>query len=34
LRRFRSFLELRSYFPNEEGDTSTAVVLRRRRPRR
>jgi hypothetical protein len=27
LRRSRSFLELWSYFPNQEGDTFTAVEL-------
>jgi hypothetical protein len=30
----RSFLELWSYFPNQEGDTFTAVELRRRQSRR
>jgi hypothetical protein len=32
--RSRSFFEFRSYFPNQEGDTFTAVELRRRRSRR
>jgi hypothetical protein len=34
LHRSRSFLVLQSYFPNQEGDTFTAVELRRHRPRR